>query len=69
LFDPGFEDNFGLMSPKRVALSACKPADLPAINVIFLSHNHPDYFLDASLKELAARFPLVHVFVGLKMGR
>jgi L-ascorbate metabolism protein UlaG (beta-lactamase superfamily) len=69
LFDPVFEESFGLMSPKRVALSACKPADLPALDAIFLSHNHPDHFSDASLKELIARFPRVHIFVGLKMGR
>ncbi|KAF2105222.1 beta-lactamase superfamily domain-containing protein [Lophiotrema nucula] len=69
LFDPVFEEKFGLMSPKRVALSACKPADLPALDAIFLSHNHPDHFSDASLKELIARFPRVYFFVGLETGR
>jgi N-acyl-phosphatidylethanolamine-hydrolysing phospholipase D len=69
LFDPVFEENFGLMSPKRIALSACKPADFPALDAIFLSHNHPDHFSEASLKELIARFPRLHFFVALEMGR
>jgi N-acyl-phosphatidylethanolamine-hydrolysing phospholipase D len=69
LFDPVFEDKFGLMSPKRIALAACKPADLPALDAVFLSHNHPDHFSDASLKELVACFPRVHFFVGLETGR
>jgi N-acyl-phosphatidylethanolamine-hydrolysing phospholipase D len=69
LFDPVFEEKFGIMSPPRLAPAACGPAQLPSLDAIFLSHNHPDHFSDDSLKKLMAAFPHVHFFVGLGMAR
>lgn len=64
LFDPVFEERYGVLAPKRFTPAACMPSDIPELDAVFTSHNHPDHLSAPSVKELAARFPGLHFFVG-----
>lgn len=53
------------MGPKRFTQAACKPGDFPALDAVFVSHNHHDHLSYTSIKEIVHRYPGVHFFVGL----
>ena len=59
LTDPVFTTHagpFGRLGPRRVRRAAHAIADLPAVDLVLLSHNHYDHMQPASLRELDARF-------------
>ncbi|TVY55459.1 N-acyl-phosphatidylethanolamine-hydrolyzing phospholipase D [Lachnellula cervina] len=66
LFDPVFEEKYSGMGPKRFTSPACKLGDFPALDAVFISHNHPDHLSYTSIKELVELYPRVHFFVGLR---
>lgn len=68
LFDPVLEDRcspFTFAGPKRYTRRACAVADLPFVDAVVISHSHYDHLSVATIKELHARFPRAHFFVGL----
>ncbi|KAI0173955.1 beta-lactamase superfamily domain-containing protein [Pestalotiopsis sp. NC0098] len=65
LFDPVFEDRHNFLSPKRFTAPACTPGAFPALDAVFLSHNHPDHLSYPTVKELIKAYPNLHFFVGL----
>lgn len=52
------------MGRKRFSPAACSVDDIPELDAVFISHNHHDHLSLPSVKELAARFPRLHFFVG-----
>ena len=70
LTDPQFSDRagpFGRFGPTRVRPPGIAPRDLPAINAVFVSHNHYDHLDPASLRWLTEqRAPAFVVPLGLK---
>jgi L-ascorbate metabolism protein UlaG (beta-lactamase superfamily) len=59
LTDPMFTTHagpFGRLGPRRVRRAAHGIADLPAVDLVLVSHNHYDHLQPASLRELDARF-------------
>jgi L-ascorbate metabolism protein UlaG (beta-lactamase superfamily) len=69
LFDPVFEEQYISMGPKRFTPAACKPGDFPALDAVFISHNHHDHLSYTSVKEIVRIYPLVHFFVGLGLAK
>ncbi|KAH8195536.1 hypothetical protein TruAng_010296 [Truncatella angustata] len=65
LFDPVFEERHNFFAPKRFTAPACTPSAFPALDAVFLSHNHPDHLSYPTVKELIKAYPKVHFFVGL----
>ncbi|KAK3321676.1 beta-lactamase superfamily domain-containing protein [Apodospora peruviana] len=65
LFDPVFEEKFNAASPRRFTPPACKPGDFPALDAVFISHDHHDHLSLPTVKELAHLYPRVHFFCGL----
>lgn len=59
---------FPFLGPKRYHAPGVALDDLPAIDVILVSHNHYDHLDLASLRRLAERFPLATVVTGLGNG-
>jgi hypothetical protein len=57
LFDPIFEDQYISMGPKRFTPAACKPGDFPALDAVFMSHNHHDHLSYTSVKEAVRMCP------------
>ena len=55
--------------PLRRTPPALRPADLPALDAIFISHNHYDHLDLTTVRQLHRRFPKVHFFVPLGLGR
>ena len=56
LTDPVFSDRvspFSFVGPKRMQPPGLAPAQLPAIDVVLISHNHYDHLDDASVRALA----------------
>ena len=70
LTDPVFSTcagPFGRFGPKRVRPPGIAPRDLPAINAVFVSHNHYDHLDPASQRWLTEqRAPTFVVPLGLK---
>ncbi|KAK7746978.1 hypothetical protein SLS53_002166 [Cytospora paraplurivora] len=64
LFDPVFEEQYQFLGPKRYTPAACKPDDIPALDAVFISHNHRDHLSYPSVMDLVGRFPNLHFFVG-----
>jgi L-ascorbate metabolism protein UlaG (beta-lactamase superfamily) len=59
LTDPVFTTHagpFGRLGPRRVRQPAHAITDLPAVDLVIVSHNHYDHMQPASLRELDARF-------------
>ncbi|KAI4866444.1 beta-lactamase superfamily domain-containing protein [Hypoxylon rubiginosum] len=69
LFDPVFEERFSCMSPKRFTAAACQPTDLPALDAVFISHDHHDHLSYPSVKELVRVHPRVQFFVGMGLAK
>ena len=57
------------IGPKRFTPPACKPTDFPALDAVFISHNHSDHLSYQSVKEIAHRYPRIHFFVGLGVAK
>ncbi len=71
LTDPFFSERaspFTFAGPKRYVAPALEIDDLPAIDVIVISHNHYDSFDLPALKKLATRTPETLVLVPLGLG-
>jgi L-ascorbate metabolism protein UlaG (beta-lactamase superfamily) len=59
LTDPVFTTHagpFGRFGPRRVRRPGHAIADLPAVDVVLISHNHYDHMQPGSLREIEARF-------------
>ncbi|KAI9649429.1 hypothetical protein NHQ30_002005 [Ciborinia camelliae] len=69
VFDPVFEERYSWMGPKRFTPAACKVDELPPIDAVFISHDHPDHLSQTSVKEILRRNPDVQFFVGLKLAQ
>ena len=69
LFDPVFEDRcspFSWIGPKRVTDIPCKISEIPAIDLVVISHNHYDHLSYHTVKEIAQRHPRCHFFAPLR---
>ncbi|KAL1858095.1 hypothetical protein Daus18300_010096 [Diaporthe australafricana] len=69
LFDPVFEESLSFIGPKRFSPPACKAGDFPALDAVFISHNHRDHLSYSSVTELASKYPHAHFFVGLGLAK
>lgn len=68
LFDPVFEDccaPINLKSLKRFTPPPCEIEDLPAVDVVVISHNHYDHLSYPTIQRLQKRFPDAHYFAPL----
>lgn len=70
LFDPVFDDccapwPANLVGPRRYTPVPCGIDNLPHVDAVVISHSHYDHLSSYSLKDIKARFPNVHFFVGL----
>jgi N-acyl-phosphatidylethanolamine-hydrolysing phospholipase D len=68
LFDPVFEDccaPINLKSLKRFTPPPCELEDLPAVDVVVISHNHYDHLSYPTIQRLQKRFPDAHYFAPL----
>lgn len=71
LFDPVLEDRcspLSFLGPKRFTPPPCRPADIPVVDAVVISHSHYDHLSLSSLLEIRRRHPAVHFFVGLGLG-
>lgn len=71
LFDPVFEDRcspFTWLGPKRYTQPPCEPADMPAIDVVVISHSHYDHLSHPTVLKIKKLHPnvLFAVPLGLK---
>ena len=55
--------------PLRKTPLALAPSELPALDAIFISHNHYDHLDRTTVRQLHRRFPQVQFFVPLGLGR
>lgn len=69
LFDPVFEDQYSFLGPKRFTPAAAQVVDLVELDAVFISHNHPDHLSYPTIKQLVAKFPNLHFFVGLGLAK
>ena len=61
LSDPIFSQqagNFGWLSPRRYSNTISSTDELPAIDVVLITHNHTDHLDEASIKALISRTKL-----------
>lgn len=68
LFDPVFEDccaPINIKSLKRYTPPPCELEDLPAVDVVVISHNHYDHLSYPTIQRLQKRFPDAHYFAPL----
>jgi hypothetical protein len=71
LFDPIFDEYCAPVSYplfKRYTAPGCQIADLPYVDAVCISHSHYDHLSVDSVREIHARFPRAHFFVGLGLG-
>ncbi|OAA58504.1 NAPE-hydrolyzing phospholipase D [Niveomyces insectorum RCEF 264] len=72
LFDPVFEDRCSPVpwsGPRRFSPAPCVLADLPAVDVVVISHSHYDHLSGPSVRTLRKHHPHAHFFVGLGLAR
>lgn len=72
LTDPVFSNRASPLrfyGPQRRTPPALRSADLPALDAVFISHNHYDHLDRATVRELHQRFPQVQFFVPLGLKR
>ncbi|KAG4414539.1 hypothetical protein IFR04_012340 [Cadophora malorum] len=68
LFDPVFEDRcspFSFMGPKRYTEPPCHIKDLPAVDLVVISHSHYDHLSHPSVTKIHEAHPNAHFLVGL----
>ncbi|KAF3037361.1 hypothetical protein E8E12_006577 [Didymella heteroderae] len=68
LFDPVFEDccaPINIKSLKRFTPPPCELEDLPAVDVVVISHNHYDHLSYPTLQRIQKKFPEAHYFAPL----
>jgi N-acyl-phosphatidylethanolamine-hydrolysing phospholipase D len=68
LFDPVFEEccaPINLKSLRRFTPPPCEIEDLPAVDVVVISHNHYDHLSYPTIQRLQTRFPDAHYFAPL----
>jgi N-acyl-phosphatidylethanolamine-hydrolysing phospholipase D len=68
LFDPVFSQRCSpvqFMGPKRVTKMPCEIKDIPAIDIVVISHNHYDHMDYNTIMELKRCHPNVWFFVPL----
>lgn len=68
LFDPVFEDccaPINIKSLKRYTPPPCELEDLPAVDVVVISHNHYDHLSYPTIQRLQKKFPEAHYFAPL----
>ncbi|UPX14123.1 uncharacterized protein EKO05_0004614 [Ascochyta rabiei] len=68
LFDPVFEDccaPIHLKSLKRFTPPPCELEDLPAVDIVVISHNHYDHLSYPTIQRLQKKFPDAHYFAPL----
>lgn len=68
LFDPVFEDccaPINIKSLKRYTPPPCELEDLPAVDVVVISHNHYDHLSYPTIQRLQKKFPDAHYFAPL----
>ncbi|TLS31319.1 hypothetical protein PpBr36_02748 [Pyricularia pennisetigena] len=75
LFDPVFETHcsplpeFLSSAYRRLTPAPCQVADIPIIDAVVISHSHYDHLSHPTVKQIAARHPQAHFFVGLGLAR
>lgn len=68
LFDPVFEDccaPINIKSLKRYTPPPCELEDLPAVDIVVISHNHYDHLSYPTIQRLQKKFPEAHYFAPL----
>ena len=68
LTDPQFSDYaspFSFMGPKRATPAPFKPAELPPLDVVIISHNHYDHLDKYSIRQISKHQPNVKFLVPL----
>lgn len=68
MFDPVFEDCCSpvtIKSLKRFTPPPCELEDLPAVDVVVISHNHYDHLSYPTIQRLQKKFPEAHYFAPL----
>lgn len=68
LFDPVFEDccaPINFKSLKRYTPPPCELEDIPAVDVVVISHNHYDHLSYPTIQRLQKKFPEAHYFAPL----
>ncbi|KAH6616666.1 beta-lactamase superfamily domain-containing protein [Boeremia exigua] len=68
LFDPVFEDccsPINISSLKRFTPPPCELEDLPAVDVVVISHNHYDHLSYPTIQRLQKKFPEAQYFAPL----
>ena len=68
LFDPVFEDcctPFRMKSFQRFTPVPCEIEDLPAVDLVVISHNHYDHLSYPTMKRIRKAFPQAHFFAPL----
>ncbi|KAL5943241.1 hypothetical protein ACKVV1_002079 [Pyricularia oryzae] len=75
LFDPVFETHcsplpeFLSSAYRRFTPAPCQVAEIPIIDAVVISHSHYDHLSHPTVKQIAARHPQAHFFVGLGLAR
>lgn len=69
LFDPVFEERYSRSGPRRFTPAACGPDAFPALDAVFISHDHHDHLSYPTVKALVQAHPRVHFFVGLRQAQ
>lgn len=75
LFDPIFETHCSPLPEflsgnfRRFTPAPCQVQDIPIIDAVIISHSHYDHLCHPTVKQIAARHPNAHFFVGLGLAK